>query len=197
MKRACCILILLFLSLLGTTLSQGGVKPMSIFGGSLESQTRSTEINSDSDIYGWLIGSWRVRTIDYLKDGSKKETESEWHFARVLEGRAIQDVYIVPSRHHRPASNERNRYGTSLRYYDSDIGAWRVTWINPVSHVENHLIGRKVGNEIIQEGRDEDGSLMRWCFRDITSNSFRWTGEISNDQGKTWHLGAEFFGEKM
>ncbi len=164
----------------------------------LQSEYRSAEIRSESDIYGWLIGSWTIRALDYEDDGSKKETRAEWHFARVLEGRAIQDIFIVPSRDQRSATmpKERNRYGTSFRYYDSKIDAWHITWFNPVRHVENHLVGRKVGNEIVQEGKDEDGRLMRWCFRDITPNSFRWTGEDSTDQGKTWHLGAEFLGER-
>lgn len=165
----------------------------------LHSDGRSAEIRSESDIYGWLIGSWKIRAVDYGENGSKKETPAEWHFARVLEGRAIQDVFIVPSRDKRnfTTPKEGNRYGTSLRYYDSEADVWHITWTNPVRRVENRLIGRKVGNEIIQEGKDSDGSLMRWCFRDITPDTFRWTGEASPDQGKTWRLGAEFFAVRI
>jgi hypothetical protein len=28
----------------------------------------------------------------------------------------------------------------------------------------------------------------RWCFRDITPDSFRWTGEVSEDQRRSWVL---------
>ncbi len=38
---------------------------------------------------------------------------------------------------------------------------------------------------------------MRWCFRDINADSFRWTGEESPDQGKSWRVGAEFFGVRI
>ncbi len=132
---------------------------MTAFAEVLQSDTRSAEIKSESDIYGWLIGSWKIRAVDYEEDGSKKETLAEWHFARVLEGRAIQDVFIVPARDQRSAgaSKERNRYGTSVRYYDPEKDVWHITWINPVRSVENHLVGRKVGNEIVQEGRDGMG----------------------------------------
>ena len=171
----------------------------SVFAEVLQSDNRSVDIKSESDIYGWLIGSWKIRAVDYEEDGSKKESQAEWHFARVLEGRAIQDVFIVPGRDQRSTttSKERNRYGTSVRYYDSESDAWHITWINPVRSVENHLVGRKVGSEIVQEGRDVDGRWMRWCFRDITPDSFRWTGEESVDEGKSWRLGAEFFGVRM
>ena len=165
----------------------------------LHSNGPSMVLGDASGLYGWLIGSWDARVIDYQEDGSKRESRGEWHFGWVLEGRAIQDVFIVPSRDLRSASTpkEGNRFGTSLRIYDPAIDAWRVTWINPVRSIENHLIGRKVGNEIIQEGKDDDGSLMRWSFREIQPDSFHWTGEQSTDQGKTWHLGAEFFCVRM
>src|SRR5262245_30862757 len=159
----------------------------------------SSELNN-SDVYNWLIGSWEMRVLDYDGDGSVHESRGEWHFEWVLEGRAIQDVFVVPSRNQRSGnlSKENNRYGTSIRVYDPSIKAWRVTWINPVRQVENHLIGKKVGDEIIQEGMDPGGSSrIRWCFRDIRKDSFRWTGEESTDNGKTWQLGAEFYGTRM
>ena len=161
----------------------------------LRAERASLELGAAGGLYEWLIGSWNVRVVDYEDNGSPRNSSGEWHFGWVLEGRAIQDVFIVPSRDARSGNlpAEGNRYGTSLRVYDPRIDAWHITWINPVRQVHNHLIGRKVGNEIIQEGTDEDGSLMRWLFRDVTSNSFRWTGEQSTDNGKTWHLGAEFF----
>ena len=162
----------------------------------LQSDVRAEEIIPESDIYRWLIGSWKIRVVDHEEDGSKKEATGEWHFSRVLEGRAIQDIFIVPTREERSGTTpkERNRYGTSLRYFDSEIDAWHITWMNPVRAVENHLIGRKVGNEIVQEGKDDDTRWERWTFRDITADSFRWTGEESMDQGNTWRLRAEFFG---
>ncbi len=194
-----CMLFVLNAASVETMNKEATLNPGNDFVEVLQSEDRSAEMRPESDIYGWLIGSWKIRAIDYFEDGSKKETPAEWHFARVLEGRAIQDVFIVPSRDQRSSSTpkERNRYGTSVRYYESETDAWHITWINPVKHIENHLIGRKVGNEIVQEGKDNDGAWMRWSFRDITPDSFRWTGEESMDQGKTWRMGAEFFGARL
>jgi len=170
-----------------------------ILNGSLLSEKRSPEIPPASDIYDWLIGSWKMRVVDYGDNGTKRETFGEWHFARALEGRAIQDVFIVPVRKERNGSTpkEGNRYGTSVRVYNPATDSWQITWINPVRQVHNYLTGRKVENEIVQEGVDGDGALMRWNFCDITANSFRWTGEQSTDNGKTWKLGAEFFGTRI
>ncbi|SRR6266568_1891186 len=150
-------------------------------------------------LYNDLLGDWDVDVIDYGPDGIRQKSKGEWYFSWVLEGRAIQDVYIVPSRAIRQAdkSAKITRYGTSLRAYDPTAGVWRVTWINPVTGAHNMLVGKRRGDEIYQEGRNLDGSLIRWIFSDVTADSFHWRGETSPDGGKTWSLAAEFFGHRM
>ncbi len=173
-------------------------KSDSDFASALLAKSPSTELGDAASVYAWLIGSWDVRVIDHQSDGSKHESAGEWHFSWVLEGRAVQDVWISPPRTQRKASPPKsgNRYGTSLRVYDSKIGAWRVTWINPVSGAHDELIGRRKGNDIVQEGRDSEGNQMRWVFTDIKPDTFRWYGERSYDGGKTWRLEAEFFAKR-
>ena len=150
-------------------------------------------------LYTPLLGSWEMDVVDYEDGGTRRGSKGEWHFAWVLEGRAIQDVFIVPARWaRRPAQPATgNRYGTTLRVYDPKLEAWRVTWINPVSGVSHTLLGRQRGEDIVQEGRDTDGSLVRWSFSEITPRSFRWRGELSGDEGKTWRLAAEFRGRRI
>ena len=72
-----------------------------------------------------------------------------------------------------------------------------MTWINPVSGVTNTLLGRQRGDDIVQEGQDTDGSLIRWSFAEITPRSFRWRGKLSTDGGRTWRLAAEFRGRRI
>lgn len=149
-----------------------------------------------ADAYAWLIGSWEMDTVDYFPDGTRQEGRGEVHFAWVLEGRAIQDLWIGPPRGQRsrpPSPGDRNRYGTTLRVYDPDLEAWRVTWLNPVSLTEVRLVGRRQGDRIVQEGQRDDGTLIRWTFNDITPDAFTWRGERSDDGGRTWDLEVEFF----
>jgi hypothetical protein len=158
----------------------------------------AAQLGDTAKVYDWLIGSWDVRVIDYMADGTKRESTGEWHFAWVLEGRAVQDVWISPPRPLRDSSTPQpgNRYGTTLRVYDAGIKAWRIMWNNPVSGVHNELTARRKGNDIVQEGRNQEGDPIRWVFTDITRDSFRWYGERSTDGGKTWRLEAEFFGKR-
>ena len=138
-----------------------------------------------SDMYAQLIGDGDAEVVDHLPGGVGRRQSAEMHFAWVLEGRAIQDLWIAPARHDRvkldtPAA-DGNRYGTTLRVYDPELDAWRVTWWNPVTRVEIRLVGRRVGSQVMQTGTDADGRLIRWVFVELHSDRFHWRGERSAD----------------
>src|SRR5215470_15103423 len=158
----------------------------------LETSTRSPDLGENDDIYGFLIGVWDADVSGRRADGVWGHTRGEWHFTRVLEGRAIQDVWIIPPIADRGKlrAGETNCYGTTLRYFDAKLGAWRVAWVNPVTGKHDELVRRREGANIVQEGTSADGRRIRWTFTDVTPTSFRWTGESEVDG--TWQLEAEF-----
>lgn len=155
--------------------------------------------SATASMYDWLIGDWEADVYDYGQDGSKWAGKGEWHFSWILEGRAIQDVWIVPPLADRTPTTptEHNRYGSTLRIYNPKIDAWRIYWFNPVIQDHTELVGRKVGNDIVHQGIDDEGSLTRWNFEDIKPDSFVWVGESSDDGGKTWQLGAKFVAHRV
>jgi hypothetical protein len=165
----------------------------------LSAPGRSPEMPETSDVYGWLIGGWELEVFDYRDDGSVRRGNGQLHVSWVLEGRAVQDIWIMPRLSDRTAamSKEGNRYGTTLRVWDPGIGAWRALWINPVTGRRDELIGRRIGNDVIQVGTHADGTPIRWIFTEITPASFRWLGEALNPDGRTWRLEAEFHGKRM
>lgn len=164
------------------------------FIGAFTAPGRSAAIPEAEDLYGWLIGSWELEVLCYGVDVSAEEIKAEAHFEWVLEGRAVQDVWIMPRLEDRKADlgKMNNMYGTTLRVWDGSLGAWRVTWINPVSGVRDELIARRTGSDIVQVGRHADGTPIRWSFSEIGPDSFRWTGEVLEQDGKTWRLEGEF-----
>jgi hypothetical protein len=139
-------------------------------------------------LYGWLIGRWDMDCVIHAEDGTKQPgPRGEIHFGWVLEGRAIQDVWALPGFF----------YGTTLRIYDPGIDAWHILWSDPVKQYYTRQIGRARGNDIVQEGTDAVGTLLRWSFTEITPNSFRWLGERSPDGGQSWRLQIEFFASRV
>ncbi len=168
------------------------------FSDALASVGPATELGGHADMYHWLIGGWDVRVMDHLPDGTTMETQGEWYFSWVLEGRAVQDVWIAPVREQRNLDTPRigNRYGSTLRIFDVSEKVWTIYWFNPVSGAKTTMQAEKKGNDIVQTGKNGDGEFMRWVFTDIAAKSFRWYGERSTD-GQTWNLEAEFFATQM
>ena len=152
------------------------------------------------DLYGRFVGSWELDVTQIADDGTKRRRPGEWHFGWALEGRAIQDVWIVPPRgeqRHGDAAARVNSYGTTLRVYDPDIDAWRIQWTDPVTRNFLSMIGRAQGENIVQLGTRADGALIRWSFSEITPDSFLWRGEVSAGQGASWRLNVEFTARRM
>jgi hypothetical protein len=150
-------------------------------------------------LYGWLVGDWEMDAAYHLADGSTQRSRGEIHAGWVLDGRAIQDVWIVPPRGAQgprpPAATDF--YGTTLRIYDPAIDAWHIFWIDPVKQTYRRMIGRSRGKDILQEGKDEAGAAVRWSFTSIAPDSFHWLAERSPDDGASWRLLVEFFARRV
>ena len=100
-------------------------------------------------LYGWLIGAWEMDVLVHQPGapnaaGARAEGKGEIHFGWVLEGRAIQDVWITPPRADRddPIAAAANFYGSTFRIYDPGIDAWHIFWLDPVKQFYSRMIGR-------------------------------------------------------
>jgi hypothetical protein len=147
-----------------------------------------------ADTYGRLIGSWQGEYRDYDRSGQVLSGLLEVHFVWVLQGLAVQDVWIAPTRAQRMGEvdlSQRNTYGTTLRVFDPEIEAWRVVWLNPQQRVRVDLVGRRVGDDIIQAGFYEDAPI-KWIFTEITRESFFWQAFVLDTDGVSWFRQTEF-----
>jgi hypothetical protein len=143
-------------------------------------------------LYGWLIGSWEMDSVHYRDDGTVEKSDGECHFGWVLEGRAIQDVWIRPKR---PAPS--TMYGTTLRIFDPEIGAWHIIWSDPSNQDYGRQIGRPEGEDIVQLGHDSRGLKTRWRFTEITADSFHWIGEERSSESEPWKITYEHFARRI
>lgn len=176
-------------------MSEAQIRQAEGFTAFLAAPGRSTDIPESTDVYGWLVGSWELEVLHYkAADLRARHIQGEAHFNWVLEGRAIQDVWIMPRSSERRSGldKENNMYGTTLRVWDATIQAWRINWINPVNGHREQQIGRRIGKDIVQVGARADGTATRWRFTEITAKSFHWIGEALEPDGQTWKLEGEF-----
>jgi hypothetical protein len=154
------------------------------------------------NLYGQFVGDWDADIVTYTPDGLRHQGQGEIHFGWVLEGRAIQDVWMIPRRKDRRADMPAmpvagNWYGTTIRVYDAVLDAWRIYWVDPATNAYYQQLGRKQGADIVQEGTTEAGALSRWSFTEITPNSFHWRGQASFDKGSSWRLLVEVFARRV
>ena len=140
-------------------------------------------------LFGQFVGAWDLECHGKDHDGHDIVVPGELHFGWVLGGRAVQDIWRVPV-DPADAPAMRGFHGTTIRFYDPAIDAWRSTWLDPLNCSVRRFIGRPVNGGIVLEGLDED-PRERWSFRDITADTFRWIGELSRDGGRTWVLDEE------
>jgi hypothetical protein len=165
------------------------------FPGVLHAQGPDPEREKELQLYGRFIGDWDTEIIVHAGDGVHHRSQGEIHFGWVLQGRAIQDVWMIPRLADRDAAKPLplagNWYGTTLRIYDPTIQAWRIYWIDPATNSFRQQIGRASGDDIVQEGTTDSGMLSRWRFTEIKPDSFHWLGEGKAPADAEWRLVVE------
>jgi hypothetical protein len=146
-------------------------------------------LGAHAETYARLIGSWVGEIHNHMPGKRVPAASVEAHFAWVLDGRAVQDVWITPARSDRGAKNGATLdwFGATLRVFDAPSESWRTVWSDPVSRFRIELVGRRQGEDIVQIGT-RDGRPIRWTFSHIRAESFSWQGHILSFDGQTWQL---------
>jgi hypothetical protein len=154
---------------------------MDVMLSNLTAAGRHPDLSEQQDLYGRLIGSWKIDMRLYDEATGEWVTGTpEWHFGRILDGLGVQDVL-----------RGRSGAGTTVRVFDPSAGVWRVGWYGPNSGQFATLVGRPDDGRIMQEGAGTDGRPIRWIFPEIAADQFRWEGYISDDGGAKWRLEQE------
>jgi hypothetical protein len=145
-------------------------------------------LGDQAKVFGRLVGTWDVEYTDFSKDGRVTQRSGELIVGWVMDGRVIQDLWIVnPS----GARKEREVYA-DLRYFDPNSGTWPAIFIDPEHASVARFTGGAVGDDrIVLDTQDFAGQDTRWSVNDIRPSSFVWREEESSDGGKTWRLQAE------
>jgi hypothetical protein len=145
-------------------------------------------LGDQANAFGRLIGTWDVEYTDFSRDGKVNHRSGKLIVGWVMDGRAIQDLWIVdPS----GTRTEREVY-TDVRYFDSKSQTWPALFIDPEHASVARFTGGAVGDDrIVLETHDFADAETRWSVNDLRPNSFIWREEESRDGGKTWRLAAQ------
>jgi hypothetical protein len=147
-------------------------------------------LGDQAKVFGRFVGTWDVEYTDFSKGGKVTHRSGELMVGWVMDGRAIQDLWIVnPS----GTRKEREVY-TDLRYFDPKSGTWPATFIDPENVSVAKFTGGAVGDDrIVLQSQDINANMdTRWSFNDIRPDSFVFRDEASSDGGKIWRLQSDY-----
>jgi hypothetical protein len=144
-------------------------------------------IGDEARVFDQLTGTWDCDYTFISEDGSVRRSAGELRFGWILDGRALQDIWIT---YPKEGAKERG-IGTTVRFFDDKSKMWRVVFVSPAYGAVISVQGGAEGDRIVLRGVDDQGSMLRWSFNDIKASSFVWRGETSRDGGRTWRLEEE------
>lgn len=132
---------------------------------------RAADAAPELEQFGRLAGRWdcrveeRSRELDWLpRSGSVV-----WTWFYTLGGYAVQDVWS-------PEAGSGRPFGTNLRIFDAERGAWKSVWTGSDRTDFEYWQGAEAGGEIVmQTGRQ--GPRARIVFSSMTANTFDWRFE--------------------
>jgi len=97
----------------------------------LVSKNKSNIVPAEHNLFGHFVGEWDFEWIDCYGTAEERHIKGEWIFQWILEGTAIQDVFICPSRKERLTNYQPDAaYGTTVRMYNPDTLAWDILYIS-------------------------------------------------------------------
>lgn len=154
----------------------------------LVSADKNELIPNECDWFKALLGDW---DFDY-SDISGTVAKGEWIFRRVLNGMAIEDLFICPSRATREENpNPDSEYGAALRMYNTKTKHYDMTYICE-SYTKRLEVDFKDNMIIctVLEKPDE-----KWVFSEISNRSFHWRNVNILENGN-WQTNANIFARR-
>jgi hypothetical protein len=157
----------------------------------LASANPHPSLGNEARTFDRLVGTWDCDFGFYLDDGSVRHKRGELLLGWILDGRAVQDVWITYPEDGTVDGTKDRTIGTSVRFFDTALKQWRVVFVGPQHNYLVTVQGGSEGDRIVLRGKDADGAQIRWSFNEMKSDSFVWRGEKSRDGGRTWKLEEE------
>jgi hypothetical protein len=145
------------------------------------------ELREELMLFGQFVGSWDASWSGIGVDGRQAvDVPGEVHFGWALGGRAVIDTWAVPKgAEWADATPRPGFFGSTIRFYDPDLGAWRSTWMDPPNGVVRRFIGRPERGDIVLLS-NEQWPHLRWSFTQIRADSATWRAEIRLDESSLW-----------
>ncbi len=155
----------------------------------LDAASPHASLGDQAEVVGRLVGTWDVEYTNFGKDGAATRRTGEVIVGWVMDGRAMQILWIV---HPSGTRKDREVYA-NLNWFDPKSKTWRSAFVDPEHGSVARFTGGPVGpDRFVLETQDFGSARSRWSANEIRPEAFVWRDESSVDEGKTWTLQAEY-----
>src|SRR5919109_2616277 len=111
----------------------------------LRSPSPNPALGDEAQTFGRLVGTWDADFSFRREDGTVYHKKGEIHFGWVMDGTAIQDLWIGY-----PSDGQKERsIGTTLRFFDPKLKQWRIVFISPQANYVVVAQGGREGERIV------------------------------------------------
>ena len=150
----------------------------------------ASPIRRELALFGQFVGDWEIFSGPTEKPPpGDARPKGKVHWRWVLGGLAVQDVWG----HVEPRSGTLVPQGSTIRFYDDHIAAWRSTWISPYQRKVRRFIGRAEREEIVLRERGRGRQGEHWIFSEIGKDSFRWRAETRRGPNRAWTITQDYW----
>lgn len=148
-------------------------------------------IPKEYDWFAPLIGDWDFIYTDNL-NGTPRQIEGEWFFRRALEGTAIQDLFICPSRATKESNPQPDEdYGLAIRLFNVSEKCYDMTYIS--ARVSKQVRFIREHEKLV--GSVLDGSNTKWVFVQISEDAFHWQNVTELNAGE-WKVNSNVYAKR-
>ena len=130
--------------------------------------------------------------FDYSEPDGRR-FKGELFFRRILEGAAIEYIFICPSRDTKALCPQPDgEYGVAVRMYNQTKRCYDRTYV--CAKYTKRLEVRKEQGKIICTVQDDP--TEKWVFLDVTETAFHWQNLRVLKDG-TWRVNCEVFATRI
>jgi hypothetical protein len=130
--------------------------------------------------FGRYVGDWKIDDEALAQDGSgwAPGKGARWVFECIGDGTAVQDFWWPNG----------GGYGTNLRTYNPDTGAWEIVWAAQTQKGLMHISAEQddSGSIVMDVLKPVQDPPRRITFFPPTDDGWNWVMEMSFDTGETW-----------
>lgn len=139
-----------------------------------------SRIPKEYDWYAPLLGDWDFAYVDHEGEAEERRLEGEWLFRRALDGGAIEDLFICPSRATKDVNPQPDgEYGAAIRVFHPEKEGYEMVYA--CAKAMTRLEVRRIGDEIVCTVMNRPD--QRWIFSELTGETFRWRNETLLPEG--------------